>query len=62
MLGVTVDSFSEPELGARGGGEDLVKKISWGEAPPQSLTPYRFIHNFLHRLSQSRSLGFLVCS
>ena len=51
MLGVTVDSFSEPELGARGGGEGeggggLVKKISYGQAPPQSLTPYRFQHHF----------------
>ena len=31
MLGITVDSFSEPELGARGGGGGggggLVKKI-----------------------------------
>ena len=29
-----------------GGGGGLVKQISYGEAPPQSLTPYRFLHHF----------------
>ena len=24
----------------------LVKKISYGQVPPQSLTPYRFLHHF----------------
>ena len=40
-----VDSFSEPELGTRVG-VGLVKKVSYGETPPQSLTPYRFLHHF----------------
>ena len=39
MLGITVDSFSEPELGARGVGRGvgLVKKVSYGQALPQRL-------------------------
>ena len=42
MLGVTVDSFSEPELGARGEGDGFSKKdfIRAGSAPQSNPLPF----------------------
>ena len=50
MLGITVDSFSEPELGARGGGGGgggLVKKISYEEVLGLKSNPLPFYTPFL---------------
>ena len=48
MLCVTVDSFSEPELDARGGGGGgLVKKISYEEVLRLKSNPLPFYTPFL---------------
>ena len=50
MLGITVDSFSEPELGARGGGGrrgGLVKTISYEKVLGLESNPLPFYTPFL---------------